>query len=77
MSAGYLAKCRGKQRHQTQEEAERHRARLVRAGIWNAAISNTYLCNQCGYWHAGRLGGANRGKGRGAPKNTKKFLPSQ
>lgn len=81
MSAGYLAKCssRGKpkKRHPTQDEADEQRQNLIRAGIWRPANSNTYFCNQCGSWHAGRLGRSNRGKGRKTAKNTPRFLASQ
>lgn len=77
MSAGYLAKCGRKMRHQTQTKAEEHRQKLIRAGIWWAGNSNTYFCNQCGSWHAGRLKDTPRGKGRKTAKNTPRFLASQ
>jgi rubrerythrin len=77
VSAGYLAKCGRKKRHPDQARAEKHRQNLIRAGIWRAASSNTYFCNQCGNWHAGRIKGAPRGKGRKTAKNTPRFLASQ
>jgi hypothetical protein len=64
MSAGYLAKCATKRRHATQALAEDHRRAMVRMGRWTTAGSNTYFCNQCGSFHAGRMGASNRGKGR-------------
>lgn len=77
MSAGYLAKCSRKVRHPSQAKAEEHRRYMIRVGMWRAGSSNTYPCNQCGCWHAGRMKGAPRGKGRKAAKNTPRFLASQ
>ena len=81
MSVGYLKKCtsRGKpkQRHETQAEAEKQRSSMVAAGLWTRAGSNTYFCNQCGCFHAGKLGRNNRGKGRKQAKNTPRHLASQ
>jgi rubrerythrin len=62
MSAGYLAKCARKKRHETRAEAEEHRAELVRLGKWRMTNSNTYRCNQCGCWHAGSIRRAPRGR---------------
>lgn len=64
MSAGYMAKCGLKKHHATQAEAEAHRTRLIRMRKYTRANSNTYWCNVCGGFHAGRLGKPNRGKGR-------------
>jgi rubrerythrin len=61
MSAGYLRKCVGKQRHATRALAEEHRKSMVRAGKWQMGSSNTYSCTQCGNYHAGRMGSRNRG----------------
>lgn len=77
MSAGYLAKCARKMRHPSQAEAEEHRQHLIRMRRWTPAGSNTYFCNQCGSWHAGRVKGVPRGKGRRTAKNTPRFLDSQ
>lgn len=77
MSAGYLAKCARKKRHPTQADAEDHRQRLVDIGRWRAASSNTYFCNVCGHWHAGRTNGSPRGKGRKRAKNTPRYLDTQ
>lgn len=78
MSAGYLAKCARKKRHPTQAEAEKQRQGLIRSAGWKAANSNTYFCNQCGHWHAGRMKrGIPRGKGHKTAKNTPRFLASQ
>jgi hypothetical protein len=77
MSAGYLAKCGRKKRHPTQAEAEKQRQGLIGAGMWKAATSNTYFCSQCGCYHAGRIKGAPRGKGRQTAKNAPRFLASQ
>lgn len=82
MSRGYLAKCssrnRPKQSHPTQAEAEKQRQGLIAAGIWTAAGSNTYPCNQCGGYHAGSVGRSNRGKGRRtATKNRLRHLDTQ
>ena len=82
MSVGYLKKCssRGKpkKQHATQEAAEGQRWGLIRAGKWKAHTSNTYFCNQCGWYHAGELGRANRGKGRKvAAKNRPRHLATQ
>lgn len=64
MSVGYMAKCGRKKRHETQAEAEKQRWGLIRLGAWQVATSNTYECNQCGGFHAGRIGSVHRGKGR-------------
>lgn len=77
MSVGYLAKCGRKIRHPTQVDAERQRRSLIRSGMWKAGSSNTYFCNQCGAWHAGRMKGSPRGRGRKTAKNTPRFLASQ
>jgi rubrerythrin len=82
MSVGYLKKCssngRPKKQHRTQAEAEAQRAGLVHAGRWTWNGSNTYWCNQCGFYHAGQLGKANRGKGRKvAAKNRPRYLATQ
>lgn len=77
MSVGYLAKCARKRRHQTQEDAEKQRRRMIHAGLWRAGNSNTYFCNQCGCWHAGGLRGTPRGKGRRTAKNTPRHLATQ
>lgn len=77
MSAGYLAKCARKKKHATQAEAEKHRQGLIKAGTWKSASSNTYFCNQCGGYHAGRVNGSPRGKGRKRAKNTPRYLATQ
>lgn len=82
VSVGYLKKCssrgRPKRQHPDQRSAERQRAGLVHAQIWTWAKSNTYHCNACGWWHAGEVGSANRGKGRKQiAKNTKRRADCQ
>lgn len=82
MSVGYLKKCssqgKPKTQHQTQAEAEGQRSILIEAGKWTRGNSNTYFCNQCGWYHAGKLGRSNRGKGRQvAAKNKPRHLASQ
>jgi hypothetical protein len=82
MSVGYLRKCtsrgRPKRAYPTQAEAEGQRWSLIRAGKMRAGTSNTYFCNQCGGYHAGSLGVANRGKGRKvAAKNKPRHLATQ
>lgn len=64
MSAGFMAKCGRKRRHLTQKDAENQRTALIKAGKWTPGMSNTYRCNACGGFHAGRMGRPNRGKGR-------------
>jgi hypothetical protein len=66
MAAGYLAKCAGKRKHDTEEQAEGHRNHLVRIGKYTMAGSNTYQCNVCRHWHVGRAAGTQfRGRARG------------
>lgn len=82
MSAGYLKKCssngKPKKSHPTQADAEVQRWALVATGKWKPGTSNTYFCSQCGGWHAGSMGRANRGKGRDATaKNTPRHLATQ
>lgn len=77
MSVGYMAKCARKRRHETQELAEKHRQALIKAGVWRAATSNTYFCNNCGGYHAGRMGGTPRGKNRTTAKNARRHLDTQ
>lgn len=82
MSAGYLKKhytSRGqpKQGFSTNRLAEDFRKRMIAAGRWRAADTNTYFCNVCGEYHAGRMGKAHRGRSRKAAKNTPRFLASQ
>lgn len=82
MSVGYLKKCssggRPKTQHLTQAEAEAQRRGLIAAKKWTWGNSNTYWCNQCGFYHAGKLGAANRGKGRKvAAKNIPRHLATQ
>lgn len=82
MSVGYLAKCSNgfvpKRPFPTQQGAEALRWSLIRRGKWRAGNTNTYFCNECGGWHAGRLGRGNRGKGRKvSAKNTPRFLATQ
>lgn len=83
MSVGYLKKCANrngtpKKAHPTQALAEAQRSGMIAAGKWTPANSNTYFCNQCGGYHAGSLGKANRGKGRRvAAKNRPRHLASQ
>lgn len=81
MSVGYLAKCssrgRPKKSHPTQAAAEAHRSALIAAGRWRAATSNTYFCGQCGGYHAGSTGTANRGGGKKPAKNAPRHLASQ
>ena len=64
MTAGFMAKCGRKKRYETQAEAEVARERFIRNRQWRRATSNTYWCNACGGFHAGRMGSRNRGKGR-------------
>lgn len=72
MSVGYMAKCAWKKQHVTQELAEAQRRHLVRIGKYRWSRSNTYLCNVCWHWHAGRIqGSANRGKAKGHSKAKK------
>lgn len=82
MSRGYMKKCstglRPKRQHPTQSAAEGQRRSLVAQGVWTMAGSNTYFCNQCGWYHAGKLGRGNRGKGRAvAAKNRPRHLATQ
>lgn len=82
MSVGYLKKCssngKPKTKHRTQAEAEAQRSSLIAQGKWTRGNSNTYWCNQCGAYHAGKLGRSNRGKGRRvAAKNIPRHLASQ
>lgn len=81
MSVGYLKKCssggRPKTQHATQAAAEAQRARLVHEGKWTWNGSNTYWCNECGWYHAGRLGRANRGRSRTVAKNRPRHLDCQ
>ncbi|WP_330306264.1 MULTISPECIES: hypothetical protein [unclassified Streptomyces] len=46
--------CTGKRRHDTREEAEDHRGRLIAKG---GVRLTTYLCRNraCGGWHVGHL----------------------
>lgn len=82
MSVGYMKKCSNgrapKKQHPSQAEAEKQRGQLIARGVWTSGGSNTYFCNQCGWWHAGSLGRANRGKGRKqTAKNTPRHLATQ
>lgn len=81
MSVGYLKKCstggKPKAQHATQAQAETQRAHMVRAGKWTWNGSNTYFCNQCGWYHAGRLGPANRGRSRSVAKKRPRHLDTQ
>jgi hypothetical protein len=82
MSVGYLKKCtsngKPKAKFLTQAAAEAFRTSLVKLGRWTYGGSNTYWCNQCGFYHAGKLGRANRGKGRKvAAKNRPRHLDCQ
>lgn len=81
MSAGYMAKCsshgKPKKKHLTQADAEGQRASLIKAGVWKPSTSNTYFCNQCGFYHAGSTGRSNRGGGKKAAKNRPGFLATQ
>lgn len=76
MTVGFMAKCssrgRPKKRHYTEQEAEAHRRKLCGVGIWRMNKSNTYLCNACGFWHAGSTGKVNRGAAKGHRKNRKR-----
>jgi predicted RNA-binding Zn-ribbon protein involved in translation (DUF1610 family) len=82
MSRGYLKKCSTglvpKIQHATQAAAEGQRSGMIAAGRWTRGNSNTYFCNQCGWYHAGKLGRSNRGKGRKvAAKNLPRHLATQ
>ncbi len=81
MSAGFMKKCssgdKPKQRHETRQAAEAQRTSLVKLGRWTMAGSNTYLCNACGFYHAGSLGKVNRGSGRKNGKNQPRRLDCQ
>jgi hypothetical protein len=77
MSVGYLAKCARKRRHPTQGDAEKQRHGLIKIGVWRADRSNTYWCNVCGHWHAGRMNGTPRGRNRTTAKNTPRHLDCQ
>jgi hypothetical protein len=57
-----MAKCGRKGRYTTKQAAERFRASMVARGLWNLPTSNTYRCNYCGGFHAGRVGRVNRGR---------------
>lgn len=62
VSAGYLRKCAGKQRHETKDEANAHRRALAAAGT-RMDKTNAYRCAQCGKFHVGHIGVNNRGRG--------------
>lgn len=73
MTVGFMAKCardgrQPKKRHETREQAEEHRTTLIKWGVWTKSGSNVYRCNACGFWHAGKVGAANRGQGKGHRK---------
>lgn len=76
MSRGYMAKCashgKPKKQHASREQAEEHRSRLVRMGVWTKAASNTYRCTACGFWHAGGTGNRHRGHVNGHRQSRKK-----
>jgi hypothetical protein len=77
MSIGYLKKCstglRPKQQFADRAAAESFRISMVVRRMWRLQDTNTYPCNQCQKWHAGRMGSNNRGSGRGPTKPAKKF----
>lgn len=82
MSAGYLKKHYNrngtpKQGFVTNKAAEDFRKRMISSGRWRSADTNTYFCNVCGEYHAGRMGRSHRGKSRKAAKNTPRHLASQ
>lgn len=75
-----MRKCstrgRPKTRHETQADAESQRRYLVSVGKWTLAMSNTYHCDVCGFWHAGRIT-VNRGRARNQTKNKPRRLDTQ
>lgn len=67
-----------KKQHPNREEAEKQRRSLIEIGVWTWSGSNTYACNCCGFFHAGRVGSVNRGGGRkGRAKNLRPTLHTQ
>jgi hypothetical protein len=81
MSIGYLKKCsdgtQPKKRFGSRAQAEDFRRAMIGSGRWTANGSNTYSCNVCGQYHAGRLGRVNRGGGRQTAKNKPRHLDCQ
>lgn len=54
MSAGYMRRCSGKNRHETKEGAEGQRAGLVKRYGLSPGQMDVYRCDQCLGWHVGR-----------------------
>jgi hypothetical protein len=54
MSASYMRRCAGKDRHETKAEARKARASLAAD---SGKRVNLYLCDQCLGWHIGKAGG--------------------
>lgn len=54
MSATYMRRCAGKDRHETQAEAVGHRGALKAAKNFKRAKVDVYRCDQCLGWHVGR-----------------------
>lgn len=54
MSAAYMRKCTGKNRHETEDGATGQRASLAVAKGLPVSTWNVYPCNQCLGYHVGR-----------------------
>ncbi len=82
MSAGYMKKHfdsqgKPKQSFASRKAAESFRTSMITAGRWRAEATNTYHCNWCGNYHAGRLGRVSRGGGRTPRKAAPTWFPTQ
>lgn len=58
MSAGYMRRCAGKNRHEDKSGATAERASLCAAKSLRTDQLDVYRCDQCLGWHVGGSGNA-------------------
>ncbi len=73
MSAAYLRRCAGKDRHEARSGADTQKAVMVAKGARRDAIS-VYRCDQCLGWHVGGAGHAFISRKRRSGKRPNKRL---
>lgn len=56
MSAGYMRRCAGKDRHETRALGNAARARLAASAAMRVDQFTVYRCDQCLGWHVGGAG---------------------
>lgn len=73
MSAGYMRRCAGKNRHDNRGGAMGERSAIVTKFKINKDRLNVYRCDQCQGWHVGGSGNSFKTRNRTGKRPNKRM----